>query len=182
MPKEFRLAQNFAPAQGEEMIDWTLYDVVATGTSNKEHTFFANTEAGSGKEVTNLTTANQLVSTQRFQVNQIQVLIPEDIAQADVLKLSEKAEIELNINNKRMYIAPLALAAGSKHWKAYPLASGNTTTDTMNQLDGEDEYFYNPIVIPGGTNFDVKIKANAALGTDTNITCVLKGLLIRPRS
>jgi len=156
------------------MADKIYYDVVATGTSNTTHSFFTHTEKSDGKTVTNLTEANKL--DRDFVLRRIVLMPAADIAAADAIKLTEKAVIEIKINNQRVAIIPAFEALASAGMEFYPDAgsSGTSTYTKLADVLGGYE-FSEPITIPANTKFEVDLYCASAFGTDTNLTMELIG-------
>jgi len=156
------------------MADKIYYDVVATGTSNTTHSFFTHTEKSDGKTVTNLTEANKL--DRDFVLRRIVLMPAGDIGAADAIKLTEKAVIEIKINNQRVAIIPAFEALASAGLEFYP-DSGSSGTSTYTKLSdvlGGYE-FSEPISIPANTKFEVDLYCASAFSTDTNLTMELIG-------
>jgi len=154
------------------MADKIYYDVVATGTTNTTISFFTHTEKSDGVTTTNLTEPNKL--DRDFTLRRI-VLMPAGDITADV-KLTEKAVIEIKIDNRRVIVIPAFECLASAGMEFYPDA-GSTGTSTYTKLSdilGGYE-FSEPITIPAGTKFEVDLRLASAFGTDTNLTIELIG-------
>ena len=156
------------------MADKIYYDVVATGTSNTTHSFFTHTEKTDGITVTNLTEKNKL--DRDFTLRRIILMPAADIAAADAIKLTEKAVIEIKVDNQRKIVIPAFEALASAGMEFYPDA-GSTGTSTYTKLaDILGGYeFSEPITIPANTKFEVDLHCGSAFGTDTNLTIELIG-------
>ena len=156
------------------MADKIYYDVVATGTSNTTHSFFTHVEKSDGVTVTNLTEANKL--DRDFVLRRIVLMPAGDIGAADAIKLTEKAVIEIKINNQRVAIIPAFEALASAGLEFYP-DSGSTGTSNYTKLaDVLGGYeFSEPITIPANTKFEVDLYCASAFSTDTNLTMELIG-------
>ena len=156
------------------MADKIYYDVVATGTSNTTHSFFTHTEKEDGITVTNLTEKNKL--DKDFTLRRIVLMPAGDITAEDAIKLTEKAVIEVKIDNQRVLVIPAFEALASAGMEFYPDA-GSTGTSTYTKLaDVLGGYeLAEPIQIPANTRFEVDLHCASAFGTDTNLTIELIG-------
>jgi len=161
-----------------EQIDWVLYHTKASGTNaSAELTFFDDSESNSGLQVTNMEVRGQLPSSQRFTIDKIKVLLDVEAATGDVKDLLDSAVLELNVNNRRMLIAPLIEFCGGVNLNPETTAS---TTDDARTIGPEFE-LKKPLQIPGGVPFNVKITiGKTAPSASSDITVMLKGILERP--
>jgi len=156
------------------MADKIYYDVVATGTSATTISFFTHTEKSDGVTTTNLTEPNKL--DRDFTLRRIVLMPAGDITADDAIKLTEKAVIEIKIDNRRVIVIPAFECLASAGMEFYPDA-GSTGTSTYTKLSdilGGYE-FSEPITIPAGTKFEVDLRLASAFGTDTNLTIELIG-------
>lgn len=169
------------PGANEEVMDWVLYDLVVSGTTaSAKKTFFNNTEAGQGIAVTNMETAGQLPSSQRMQIEGIEVILDVEAATGDVRDLLDAAVLDFYINNKRVMSAPLSQFPPAGRIQS--LTRGSTDGD-FSELDGPAHKFQNPVGLLGGVPFkvDVTIGKTAASAT-SDITVMLRGQLIRSKA
>ena len=155
------------------MADYVYYDVVSTGTSDTEFTFFSH-DVTDGVLVTNLTEKNKL--DRDFELRRLELIPAADISVTDAQKLMEKAIIEIEVNEQTLirFPAALALTSAGIHFYTEP---GNSGTEEYVRIDSTlDGYqFDEPIRIPANTPFKVILKINSAFGTDTNLTIAMHG-------
>jgi len=156
------------------MADKIYYDVVATGTSNTTHSFFTHTEKSDGITTTNLTESNKL--DKDFTLKRIILMPAGDIAAADAIKLTEKAVIEIKIDNQRVIVIPAFECLASAGMEFYPDA-GSTGTSTYTKLSDilGGYQFEEPIRIPANVKFEVDLHCASAFSADTNLTIELVG-------
>ena len=155
-------------------MDKIYYDVVATGTSNTSHSFLTHTEKADGKTVTNLTEANKL--DRDFVMKKLTLIPAGDITAADAIKLTEKAVIEIKIDNQRVIMIPAVECLASAGMEFYPDASSSGTSTYTKLADVLGGYaFEEPITIPANTKLEVDLHCASAFGTDTNLTVELIG-------
>ena len=171
IPKEWKPA-----GTGEEEFDIPLYDT--EGGLNAADTniqFFDQGEAAVGIDETNMPKASELPSTQRFLVKKIEVFVNDVSAAADEHTMLDRSVLEMKINSKRVFVAPLRLLMGG----ATVLPAGVTQDEDHVAGFGYDLDRY--IVIPGGTQFSVVIEtAQTATGADMELTVALRGRWVRP--
>lgn len=179
---EYKRAAGIAdPAAGEEEIDYVLYDTQTSGTTaGAAITFFDQSEASAGIKATNMPIANQLPSSQRFSINSIQVLFDPEMATGDLKDILDQAVLEIKINEKRKFIAPLAWFTSQGQLIPSTTWGGATVSD-LPQMGGSVYTLTNPIALQGGTTLSVKIQiGQTAPSASSYIQVLLCGLLIRP--
>jgi len=156
------------------MAEAVYYDVIATGTSATEHTFFAHNEADDGLTTTNLPSDGQV--PRDFSIRRIELIPAGDITIADAQKLTEKTILEVIIDNKRVLAIPAAMAFTDAGIDFYDEAGNSGTSEYVKASGTLGGYQLNePIVIPANTTFKVKLYLSATFSADTNLTCVLVG-------
>lgn len=170
-PKDWKDA-----AGGEEQISYVLYDVNAsTTTGSTTLTFFNNTEAGQSLDVTNMQIAGQLPASHRFLLKEIRANFDPESATNDIKDLTDRATIEIVVNNKRMFTAPLLEVMSPNAF----LPQGATETISHQSAIGFalDRY----LAVPGSTPFKVVVvTGDTAASASQDIYVVLLGDLVRP--
>jgi len=156
------------------MAEKVYYDVVASGTSATTLTFFAHNEADDGLTTTNLPSDSKVLRD--FNIRRIELIPAGDIDVADAQKLTEKAVVEVIIDNKRVLAMPAALAFTDAGIDFYS-EPGNTGTSEYIKASGTlgGYELREPITVPANTQFNVKLHLGSAFGTDTNLTIALIG-------
>ncbi len=156
------------------MAEAVYYDTVATGTSATTHNFFAHNEADDGITTTNLPSDGKV--PRDFNIRRIELIPAGDIDVADAQKLTEKAVIEVIVDNKRVLALPAAMAFSDAGIDFYS-EPGNTGTSEYVKASGTlgGYELREPVTIPANTTFGVKLYIASAFGTDTNLTCALVG-------
>jgi hypothetical protein len=173
IPKEWKPA-----GAGEEEIDFTLYDLTASGTTpSATLTFFNHNRGTDGLAVTNMELAGQLPATQRFLIKKMQLLVDVEAAAGDSADVLDAAVAELYINNKLMYSIPAAVLATG-------VTPSQTTTATVGPAVNMYEFeFDKAIVLNGGVPFKVSMLiGKTAVSASTDLTYMLRGRLVRPAS
>jgi len=155
------------------MADKCYYDTQATGTTSTEITFFSHTFAD-GENVTNLTESYKL--DRDFELRRIELIPAADISVSDAQKLMEKSVIKLYIDDQPVLELPTPAVLTSCGIDVHT-EPGNTGTSqyvkVSSTLDGYQ--LEEPIRIPAGTRFYVKLFIDSAFGTDTNLMIALYG-------
>lgn len=162
-------------------MDWVYYDTKDVSTTgNTDISFFANTEGAQLIHITNLGSANELPTNEKFEVQEIHVMATPDIEVNDVYELFEEAMIEVKINNNRKLIVP-ALLCGSNA-RAYLMTEdqADAATDSFMSPAGGPFKLDIPIIIPGGVKFEVIFRTGTtAAGNGDAIIIALRGKLTR---
>lgn len=153
------------------MADWVVYDVEASGTSATTITFFNDDEGSSGVYNTNMPQKAQL--DYDFTVTEITLRPSTDIARADLLKLVEGSVLRFRISDTDVLKVPTFLCLGDFHFSTEGTVG---TGEIMNAANyGGGFKLTEPITIPANTTFKVELVLESALGTDTDLICVLRG-------
>lgn len=148
------------------------YDSIDTGTSATTLTFFTHNAADDGENVTNLGTDNQLPESVR--IKRIELITAGDITVADAIKLTKKAILKVIVGTNEVLKIPAALAFSSAGITFMP-DSGSTGTSTYTRVSSTLDGFSleEPIEVPVGTTFNIKLVLDSAFGTDTTLTCAI---------
>lgn len=174
---EFEIPKDWKPAgAGEEEIAWMLYDTEGGyDSANTTLQYFDQAESAVGPDETNMPIAGQLPATQRFLIKEIHFFINDVIASADAHNIMDRSYLELKINNKRMFIAPLRMLIGGG--TVLPSA----VTQDEDQLQGDGFKLDKGIVINGGDSIIVETDTGeTSMGTDAECSVALVGRLVRP--
>ena len=172
-----RTPASWKPAgAGFEQIDWILYDGQLTTTNaSTSLVLFDNTQAGVGKDQSNMPIASSLPSNWQFLLKSLAVHFNDVVASADTENILDRAYIELLINSRSMFIAPLREVMSEK-----TVIPAGVTQDEQYFMGGTYN-FENNIHIRGGDNFSIEIETGeTAPGASTELTVCLIGELVRP--
>lgn len=164
-----------------EELDWVYYDSVSSGTAaSAVKTFFAQSEAATNKQTTNMPVAGKLSPSEEFIVHEIAIYPETDILHSDLVKRYDRCVFEFLINNNRVLAGPTLLMAPAG------FISWSKSTDTIGAIStfagvkGGPFILNHPIVIPPGAPFAVKVTVgHAATGTAVDIKVALRGILRR---
>ena len=161
---------------GFEQIDYILYDGQLTTTSaNTALVLFDNTQAGVGKDQSNMPIANSIPSSWNFLLKKIAVHFNDVLASTDAETILDRAYFELLINSRSMFLCPLREVMSEK-----TIIPSGVTQDEQYFM-GKTYEFENYIHIKGGENFSVEIEVGeTAVSATTELTVCLIGELIRP--
>ena len=161
---------------GFEVIDYILYDGQLTTTSaNTALVLFDNTQAGVGKDQSNMPLASALPSNWQFLLKQIAVHFNDVLASADAENILDRRYFELFLNNRSMFLVPLREVMSEK-----TVIPAGVTQDEQYFM-GKTYQFENYIHIKGGDNFSVEIEVGeTAASASTELTVCLIGELERP--
>lgn len=165
-------------------IHYPLFDTAQFGTTGgAEFTLFQvaqGTTTQATESFTNMRGTGVLPNPESFTVKKIRVFPDYAVPRADVTAIWRGSYMQLRINDQIRLHIPLALAASNT---AY--SGADTTTAGANQnavgLIGDGFMLEQPLDIPGGTVFRVRVVQGAALATANGfIKVVLDGLLTTP--
>jgi len=177
MNKDCEIPKEWKPAgSGEEELAWVLYDTEGGyNAANTALAYFDQAESAVGQDETNMPVANQLPSSQRFLIKEIHWFLNDVSATVDETNILDRAFIELTINNRRKFVAPLRMVVGG----ATIIPSG--VTQDEDHLAGEGFKLERGIIVNGGDNLAVTVDTGeTSAGTDMEATVALIGRLVRP--
>jgi len=162
-------------------LDWTYYDSVTSGTTaSATLTFFAQSESATNKQTTNMPSAGKLNSSESIVVHEIIAYCESDTEHADLIKLYDKAVLEFLVSNNRILVAPLLLFAPENYLHSIASTLNQAATVGVSMPSGKGFVLKNPITIPGGTPFSVKVKiGEGSTPTASDIKVCLRGILRR---
>lgn len=172
-----RVPASWKPASaGFEQIDYIFYDgQLSTTNANTALVLFDNTQAGVGKDQSNMPIANSIPSNWQFLLKAIAVHFNDVLAGVDAENLLDRAYFELLINNRSMLLVPLREVMSEK-----TVIPAGVTQDEQYFM-GKTFMLENYIHIKGGDNFSVEIEVGeTAASASTELTVCLIGELIRP--
>jgi len=165
--------------------DWVLYggDTVDFSSASTDNVFFNEDEAaaGGGVNETNMPIASQLPREWNMKVHEIQVLLDATELAAtslDALDALHQSLIEIKIAKKRVFIAPVKCCLGPGNL-FHPAVESNAAGMTAN---AQGFIFRNPLIIPGGTPFEVILRTGvtAATSSTNEVTIALIGEMTMP--
>lgn len=154
------------------------YDSVASGTAaDVTLTFFNQTEASTNKQTTNMQVAGKFADRD-FIIQEIIAYPETDTVFADMVKMYDKAVLEVKISNNRVLVAPLVMFAPKNYISSVFSTLNQTTTATFAGVKSDNGFrLLRDIVIPQGAPFKVEVTVgHQAIGTASDIKVVLKGI------
>lgn len=151
--------------------DKVYYDNADLSASLTSTTFFADDEATSGENNTNLPTKNQL--DRDFAVHEIHVQIVDDLTRANALLLSEKAIFKLKIGDTDVIKLPLKMCLSAANFATEGTVAAVEIMALHNPANGFK--LKNPFVIPANTKFNAYIVVQTALSVATGCEVALVG-------
>ena len=165
-------------------LSFVLYDTALFSTTDEvDFRLFQVAEGGDSTHVkafTNARGAGILPSTEVFVAEWLGVFPNEQLAEADMGIWFVDGYISVEIQNREVFRAPLALVlAGQKaggHFTQAAAAARNLIT-----ISGEGYMLKLPLTIPGGVPWAVILHQGTVLATATQaIVCALSGVLTTP--
>jgi len=164
-------------------LTYVLYDTAIFGTTAPaEHTLFQVAQGGDSthtESFTNMRGAGALPSEEHLVVNHIEVFPDGDVAEADVSKIWTGNFLEVRVADKTLLKAPLALFAGHSYWSGQYTQATPTTRAFIGRV-GWGFDLPNPVDIPGGTSFKVRVYQLNPTSGSINMKVCLCGVLSVP--
>lgn len=169
------------------MRDWVMYssNAINSSTAKTEIELFqeSESEAGDGKNETNMQVAGQLPANQKFEIHRIEVYLDEGALEeatvSDTFDFTHMANIEVQVNNRRMFICPLKHLIGQGILSHAHTTANEATIGVGAAIPHEFKY---PIVINGGDSFKVVLTSGvtATTASAVDIQVALIGVLTTP--
>lgn len=154
--------------------DWVLYssNALNPSTAKTEVELFqeSESEAGDGKNETNMQVAGMLPANQEFKVNRIEVYLDEaaleEATVSDTFDFVHMANVELQVNGQRLFICPLKHLIGQGILSHAHTTANEATISVGATIPHE---FKHPITIKGGDPFKVILTSGV---TNTSASAV----------
>ncbi len=161
----------------------TLFDTWQPGTTaNAESILFQTPRGGDAthnERFTNARGAGQLPAEEAFEIQNIGVEQDENVTDADMDTYLYGALLEIRLKDKVVFSAP------PMRLMTHSAKSGVIAQATAADLEfvgpiGDGFQLNIPIVIPGGTRFDVRCVSGAAFAAAIDFKVILEGVLTTP--
>ena len=161
----------------------TLFDTWQPGTTaNAEATLFQTPRGGDSthnERFTNARGAGQLPAEESFQVQKRGVMADEIVVEADHDTYLYGALMEIRLKDRVVFSAPvMALMQATGRSGPLVVASAGAVNFTGPLGDGFELNI--PILIMGGTRFDVRMVQGAAFAAAVDFKVILEGVLGTP--
>lgn len=162
---------------------YIFYDTASFSTSaNTLHTLFQSAQ-GSGstrtKQQTNWIGAGSLPSENSFTIQKIGVTYNDIYVEDDIQKLVDQTYLELFINNRTRFLAPLRTLIQANAYSGV-IAQATAANEASFGLVGNG-FMFNPVKELGpGISFKVEVWQEAALSAASNIAVLLEGIWTKP--
>jgi hypothetical protein len=167
------------------MVDFSypLYDTAFFGTvAATLHTLFSQAQGASAtlsKSVTNSRGAGQLPQNESYEADWLGIFLDEAGVLADVSAVWADSYAEFRVNDETVFLSPLRMLAAYNAWGGHYTQAAAADAARIG-LMGDGLKLPTPIVIPGGTSFQVLIFQGTALSAVTqSVRFVMNGTLSR---
>lgn len=163
--------------------DKILYDtaVLVTSGTPKEFSLFqvpVGADSSHDEDETNNPYNGQVASEESMVIDKIEVHTAPDVTFADLQKIYKGAYLQIKVRDQEVFHGPLAALApangfrGTQTWASGTDSNGNSMVGTGYTLK-------NPIMIPGGARFVVRLVQFTAVAAASNLRVVLHAQLER---
>lgn len=161
-------------------LSWVLYDTAVFNTvATTAHELFQVSQGSDSthtEDFTNSPGAGSLPSGQNMEVKAVGVYPEHDVTAAELVKIYNKAWLELKVSESVKLKLPLSLVAAPQEFNgAVGAAAGSGLSWAGPIFDLEI-----PIPIPGGTQYKVTIMQVVATAAAEQLKVCLFGTLTRP--
>lgn len=131
------------------------------------------------KNVTNSRGDGSLPANEGFRIDKIIIMIEPDVIRTEAELAWRDSYIEILINERSVFLVPLAMCAGHMQWQGEFHEAIATLVDSIG-LVGDGYALELPLSIPGGTSFRVTLHQAIATAGAASVKCILKGMLSVP--
>lgn len=164
-------------------LHYVLYDTATFGTTaGTNHLLFQvgeGVDASHPESITNMRGNASLPTEEKFTLYRIHVWPEQEIAEADLYKLTDQALLELRVSDKTLIKIPLRLALSHNAWGGH-FTQGTAANRVAIGPEGNGFELQNPIDLPGGTRFAVRIYQDKAFTATCRVKVALEGVLSMP--
>lgn len=164
-------------------LHYVLYDTATFGTTaGTNHLLFQvgeGVDASHPESITNMRGNGSLPTEESFTLMAIHVWPEQEIGEADLYDLFDRCLLELRVSDKTLLKAPLRLFASHNAWGGQ-FTQATAANRAVIGVEGNGFTLQNPITIPGGTRFSVRLYQNNAFTSAVYVKVALEGVLTTP--
>lgn len=163
-------------------LSYVLYDTLSTGTAAFESLLFQVAQGADTthtEDFTNMRGAGSLPSSEKFTIKTLGVSIDPAITPADISKLFVGSFLQLRVYDQVLLWVPLVYCIWHAGWQGF----SNLTAAAGLYATGSLDYGFmleNPIELPPGAKFAVRVKSTQATAASTKVVVGLQGILTLP--